>query len=86
MSNLALLTRSPRERIGATAMNLFEIEIGRSYKCDREDGQHLATVKHKQDGQIGVALHNEVGSASDPVQVTDSRGLIWLKPDDIHPL
>ncbi len=64
-------------------MNLFEIEIGRSYKCDRKDGQYIATVKHKQDGQIGVALHNE--SASDFAQGDDSRELIWLKPEDIHP-
>jgi hypothetical protein len=26
-------------------MKLFEIEIGRSYKCDRKDGQYVATVK-----------------------------------------
>jgi hypothetical protein len=42
-------------------MKLFEIEIGRSYKCDQTDGQYVATVKEKQDGRIGVALRNEVG-------------------------
>ena len=41
-------------------MKLFEIEIGRSYKCDRKDGQCVATVKEKQDGSIGVALRDEV--------------------------
>jgi hypothetical protein len=40
-------------------MKLFEIEIGRSYKCDRKDGQHVATVREKQDGRIGVTLRNE---------------------------
>jgi hypothetical protein len=30
-------------------MKLFEIEIGRSYKCDRKDGQHVATVRENQD-------------------------------------
>jgi hypothetical protein len=25
-------------------MNLFEIEIGRKYKCDRNGGQYFATV------------------------------------------
>ena len=67
-------------------MNLFEIEIGRSYKCDRKDGQYVATVKEKQDGRIGVAPHSEVESGSGSGQVTDSRGLIWLKPENIHPL
>jgi hypothetical protein len=67
-------------------MKLFEIEIGRSYKCDRKGGQYVATVKEKQDGRIGVALHNEVESGSDPGQLADSRGLIWLKPENIHPL
>lgn len=35
-------------------MNLFEIEIGRKYKCDRQNGQYFATVKEKRDGRIGV--------------------------------
>ena len=67
-------------------MKLFEIEIGRNYKCDRKGGQYVATVKEKQDGRIGVALRNEVGIDSDPGELTDSRGLIWLKPENIHPL
>jgi hypothetical protein len=67
-------------------MNLFEIEIRRNYKCDRKGGQYVGTVKEKQDGRIGVAQHSEVESGSDPGQVTDSRGLIWLKPENIHPL
>ena len=37
---------------GTQAMKLFEIEIGRSYKCDRKDGQCVATVKEKQDGSM----------------------------------
>jgi hypothetical protein len=68
------------------ALKLFEIEIGRSYKCDRKDGQYVATVKEKQDGRIGVALRNEVEIGSDPSEPVDSRGLIWLKPKNIHPL
>jgi hypothetical protein len=67
-------------------MKLFEIEIGRSYKCDRKDGQHVAIVKEKQDGRIGVALRDEVGTVSDPSELVDSRGLIWLEPENIHPL
>jgi hypothetical protein len=67
-------------------MKLFEIEIGRSYKCDRKDGQYVATVKEKQDGRIGVAPGNKVGIDSDPNHPVDSRGLIWLKPENIHPL
>jgi hypothetical protein len=49
-------------------MNLFEIEIGRSYKCDRKDGQYFGTVKEKRDGCIGVELGNKVGTAA-PVAV-----------------
>ena len=67
-------------------MKLFEIEIGRNYQCDRKGGQYVATVKEKQDGRIGVAQHSEVESGSGPGQVTDSPGLIWLKPENIHPL
>jgi hypothetical protein len=67
-------------------MKVFEIEIGRSYKCDRKDGQYVATVKEKQDGRIGVALRNELEIGSDPGELADSRGLIWLKPENIHPL
>ena len=67
-------------------MKLFEIEIGRSYKCDRKDGQHVATVKEKQDGRIGVALRDEVGVGNDPCEPVASRGLIWLEPENIHPL
>ena len=66
-------------------MNLFEIEIGRSYKCDRKDGQYVATVKEKQDGRIGVTPRNEAG-IGDPSEPVDSRGLVWLSPEDIHPL
>jgi hypothetical protein len=65
-------------------MKLFEIEIGRSYTCDGKDGQYVATVKEKHDGRIGVALRNEVEIASDPGEPLDSRGLIWLKPENIH--
>jgi hypothetical protein len=67
-------------------MKLLEIEIGRSYKCDRKDGQYVATVKEKQDGRIGVALRNELEIGSDPGELADSRGHIWLKPENIHPL
>jgi hypothetical protein len=67
-------------------MKLFEIEIGRSYKCDRKDGQYVAVVKEKQDGRIGVVLRNEVEIGSDPSEPVDSRGLIWLMPKDIHPV
>jgi hypothetical protein len=65
-------------------MNLFEIEIGRRYKCDQKDGQYFATVKEKQDGTIGVVLGEKVGAAGDPGDPID--GLIWLRPKDIHPV
>jgi hypothetical protein len=67
-------------------MKLFEIEIGRSYRCERKDGRYVATVKEKQDGRIGVAVGNKVGIGSDPTEPVDSRGLIWVEPKDIHPL
>lgn len=67
-------------------MKLFEIEIGRNYRCDGIGGQYVATVKEKQDGRIGLALHNEVESRSDHGMLTDSRGLVWLRPENIHPL
>jgi hypothetical protein len=67
-------------------MKLFEIEIGRSYKCDRKDGQHVATVREKQDGRIGVTLRNESKIGGDSSEPADSRGLIWLSPKVIHPL
>jgi hypothetical protein len=70
-------------RKGTHAMNLFEIEIGRSYKCDRKDGQYVATVKEKQDGRIGVTLRNELGIGGDFIEPVDSRGLVWLAPEDI---
>jgi hypothetical protein len=47
-------------------MNLFEIEIGRRYKCDLYGGQYFGTVKEKRDGRIGVALGNRVGTDDDP--------------------
>ena len=67
-------------------MKLFEIEIGRSYKCSWKHVQYFATVKEKQDGRIGVALGDTIASRSDPTDPVDSRGLIWLEPKDIHPL
>jgi hypothetical protein len=43
-------------------MKLFEIEIGRNYKCDRFGNQYFGIVKEKRDGQIGVVLGNRVGA------------------------
>jgi hypothetical protein len=65
-------------------MNLFEIEIGRRYKCDQKDGQYFVTVKEKQDGRIGVVLGEKVGTAG--VSVEGPQGLLWLMPKDIHPV
>ena len=65
------------------AMNLFEIEIGRRYKCDQKDGQYFVTVKEKQDGRIGVVLGEKVGAAGDSLDRSE-QGLIWLMPKDIH--
>jgi hypothetical protein len=66
-------------------MKLFEIEIGRTYKCDCRDGQYFGTVKQKQDGQIGVSLGNKVGSAA-PVDPIGRPELVWLAPNRVHPL
>jgi hypothetical protein len=66
-------------------MKLFEIEIGRRYKCDRYDGQYFGTVKEKRDGRIGVAMGNKVGTA-DVADPLTSQELIWLEPQHIHPL
>jgi hypothetical protein len=66
-------------------MKLFEIEIGRSYRCDGKDGQYVATVKEKHNGRIGVTLRDDV-RIGDPSEPVDSRGLVWLSPEDIHPL
>ena len=70
-------------------MNLFEIEIGRKYKCDRLDGQYFATVKEKRDGRIGVVLGDKVGMDGDPGDPIDRLGtleLVWVEPECIHPL
>lgn len=67
-------------------MKLFEIEIGRSYRCDRPDGQYFGTVKEKRDGRIGVALGNKVGTDSDPGDPVTTRELTWLAPNHVHPL
>jgi hypothetical protein len=66
-------------------MNLFEIEIGHSYKCDRKDGQCFGTVKEKRDGQIGVVLGNKVETAT-PVGPTGLPEIVWLAPEHVHPL
>jgi hypothetical protein len=71
---------------GAQAVNLFEIEIGRSYRCDLYGVQYFGTVKEKRDGQIGVALGNKVGTDSDPGDPVATRELTWLAPEHIHPL
>jgi hypothetical protein len=66
------------------AMNLFEIEIGRSYKCDRPDGQYFRTVKEKQDGQIGVVL-GKVGTENDPGDPVPHRSLLGSRPSMFIP-
>ena len=67
-------------------MNLFEIEIGRRYTCDQKDGRYFATVKEKRDGVIGVILGAKVGADGVPGEPVGIRGLVWLKPENIHPL
>jgi hypothetical protein len=72
---------------GAKVMNLFEIEIGRKYKCDRNDGQYFATVREKRDGRIGVILGNKVRGDGDPADPIDRLGtleLVWVEPGCIH--
>jgi hypothetical protein len=65
-------------------MNLFEIEIGRSYKCDRYDGQYFGTVKEKRDWQIGLVMGDKVGTPDDPGDRLSTH--VWLEPKHIHPL
>jgi hypothetical protein len=66
-------------------MNLFEIEIGRRYKCDLHGVQYFGTVKEKRDGSIGVALGNKVGTAA-PVDPLGRPEIVWLAPEHVHPL
>jgi len=69
-------------------MNLFEIEIGRKYKCDRQDGQYFATVKEKRDGSIGVVLGDKVEKDGDldPIDRLGTSDLVWVEPHCIHPM
>jgi hypothetical protein len=67
-------------------MNLFEIEIGRKYKCDLYGGQYFGTVKEERDGRIGVALENRVGTDDDPRDRPGMQELVWFEPEHIHPL
>ena len=69
-------------------MNLFEIEIGRKYKCDCQDGQYFATVKEKRDGVIGVVLGDKVGKIDDPgdLDQPDTLDLVWIEPKCVHPI
>jgi hypothetical protein len=70
---------------GAQAVKLFEIEIGRSYKCDLYEGQYLGTVKGKRDGHIGVVLGGKVGTP-DQADTLCLEELVWLAPGHVHPL
>ena len=65
-------------------MKLFEIEIGRSYKCELHDGEYFGTVKEKRDGQIGVVLGEKIGS--DPAARWGTQALVWLAPEHVHPI
>jgi hypothetical protein len=71
-------------------MNLFEIEIGRKYKCDRQGGQVFVTVKEERDGAIGVRLGDKVGTDGDPgdpmIDEADTLGLVWVEPKCVHPM
>jgi hypothetical protein len=66
-------------------MKLFEIEIGRSYKCELYEGEYFGTVKEKRDGKIGVMLGSKVGTA-DGVDALGLQELVWLAPEHVHPL
>jgi hypothetical protein len=46
---------------------------------------NIARLKQKQDGQIGVALGNKVGTAT-PVDPMGRPELVWLAPERVHPL
>jgi hypothetical protein len=67
-------------------MNLFEIEIGRRYTCDQKDGRYFATVKEKRDGAIVVILGAKVGADGDRGEPVGIHQLVWLKPENIHPV
>jgi hypothetical protein len=66
-------------------MNLFEIEIGRSYKCDRPDGQYVGTVKEKHDGQMEWLSVTRSGQVA-VLAIRWPRELTWLAPNHIHPV
>jgi hypothetical protein len=83
-ASAATIRRSSATAQGTQVMNLFEIEIRRKYKCDLRHGQCFGTVKAKQDGRIDVVLGEIAVAAGDPGDPID--GLIWLRPEDIHPV
>jgi hypothetical protein len=66
-------------------VKLFEIEIGRSYRCDLYEGQYFGTVKERRDGHIGVMLGSKVGTA-DEVDALALQELVWQAPEHVHPL
>jgi hypothetical protein len=70
-------------------MDLSEIIIGQKCKCDYGDGQYFAFVKEKKDGRVGVQLTDKVegdGDPGDPIDRLGTVGLVWLAPENIHPM
>jgi hypothetical protein len=59
--------------------------MSRSSCADRFGKQHLCIVKEKRDGRIGVVLGGRIGT-DDLAEPPGMRELLWLEPEDIHPL
>ena len=70
-------------------MEFSEIVIDQKYKCDYQDSQHFGFVKEKKDGRIGVQLTDKVGKDGDPGDPIDrlgTAGMVWVAPENIHPM
>ena len=69
-------------------MEISKIEVGALYKCDHEGAQYFGRVKEIRTGTIGVVLGDKIeasGDRGDPIDRVGDR-LVWLKPENIHPM
>lgn len=74
--------------IGATEMELDDIEIGRKYRCDYKGIQYFATVTTKSDKDVCVILGdivNKDGDPGDPTEALGTLGEIQVLPSSFIP-
>ncbi|MBV9113100.1 MAG: hypothetical protein JOY67_09790 [Hyphomicrobiales bacterium] len=71
-------------------MNSEEVEIGKTYRCDWEDGrQYFATVLQKNDQRVLVSVGNKVNADGDADDVAFSLGTVghqWVDAKQLHDL